>query len=583
MSPSAENRNSGKDPKRLYTAYQVADLLGATPGAVMDWMQKGWLPYKRLPDGPVRISEKGLLKFLKGRGVAIELVMAKAVLRDQERRRKRGESPDTPLANAKPLPLPAFVTAAAEHQPESEEAQTMKTHDEPFRDDAKLRDDVTDLESEALLEMEASPINQPPEEMDLGPIDVDEEYRKVSDDERIDTAEPAPPPDSAAAQVADAILRDAVSSGASHVHLSAGEQGLDLRMRIRGVLHEKPTFRDRLPKGLAPQLIGRLKSLASLDGEPVRSARSGGFTAAVGGKNVEMQMSVLPTDDGEKMVIRLPRAAVELMSLAELGLGGADEADLRALLAQESGLIVLAAPPRNCAKATLLAMLEEIRTAGRNVVTLEKTIAGQIAGAARTRVDVHGGLSFAEASAALGEQDADVVLIEELRDPATAAEAVEAAVDGALVLASMRASSAVSAVSDLLEMGIEPWPLASVLLAVVAQRSVRKLCDVCKKPLEPDAQSLAAVGLKLSETDGPIFGPLGCDKCAKTGFSGRINLFSMLRTGPSVMAAIRRASEPDVLLEAARQSGAKSLQSAAREAILAGKISPAQCRRALAR
>ena len=129
MSPSAENRKSGKDPKRLYTAYQVADLLGAIPGAVMDWMQKGWLPYKRLPDGPVRITEKGLLKFLKGRGVAIELVMAKAVLREQERRRKRGEVPVTQPADEKPLPLPAFVTAAAENSSGPEEAQTWTNAD----------------------------------------------------------------------------------------------------------------------------------------------------------------------------------------------------------------------------------------------------------------------------------------------------------------------------------------------------------------------------------------------------------------------------------------------------------------------
>ena len=392
------------------------------------------------------------------------------------------------------------------------------------------------------------------------------------------TVQPADfePARSPAAQVAEAIFRDALASRASDIHLTPQDNGLSLRLRIDGVLHEKTNFKQKLPTQLGSELIGYLKFLAGIDLAQTARPQVRQFQLRVDDQAIRARLAIFPTIHGERIVIHLLDRPDARPTLAQLDLVAEDQADLRALLGRAGGLIVVAAPVRSQRSYTLRAVLAEMNTAGKNIVVIEKSVACEVEGASHAQVDPHGMFTYADAMAAATDQDADIVMIDDLRDPATAGAALEAALDGATVLAGMRAVSAPIAAATLLEMNLEPWPLASALSAVVAVRCVRRLCPHCRKTFRPDGETLTRLYLQREKLGEAVCQPVGCENCARTGYVGIVGVVAMMRIDPKVVATIRGCARVSLIREAATQAGMKPLRQAAIDLVHAGETALAE-------
>ncbi len=388
--------------ERLFSTYQIADLFGISEAAVADWVRKGWLPVRDMPGQQVRISEKGLVQFLKDRGIDMEAIMAKVA-----------------------------TDEAGKQLPETVPPSTVAVPPE-----------------------ESSP--PPPEEpLPVPPAVVAEEVEH-SESQPVDPA----------AQLAEAVLQDAVARGVSHIHLDSCRDGLSLRVRIDGVLHDKPNFGSRLPSGLGPRLIVHLKTLAGLNVTETACSQTGRFRCNVKGCDVDFRLATCPTVHGERLVIHIPGREEGTLALSQIGLGDDDLSLLRCLLAEPCGLIIVA-DPSGSPKATMLrAMLAEVNTPCRDIIALESRGEIRIEGVSRCRVDRDKGFTAADALPASRDQDVDVIMLDDIPDRSTAAVTVEAAQDGTLVLAGIFARNPADAMEMMLE-SAKPWALASALLAVI--------------------------------------------------------------------------------------------------------------------
>jgi type II secretory ATPase GspE/PulE/Tfp pilus assembly ATPase PilB-like protein len=387
--------------ERFFTTYQVAKLVGQTPGTIAEWIQDGTLPAREFPDGPTRVPESGLVEFLK----------------------QRGANPREILAGAKDF---QNVVESA-----SQEAAPVTAPVEPV-----LEEDIVPEETKA----------------------VDQDL-------------------SAESQVADAMLADAVASGADQLHLEPRRHGLTLRLRIGGALREKNNFTARLPARLAQKLIDHFKSLARMEVHERRRPQSGTAAQPIDGREMELHVSTCPTSHGEKACIRLVDPLQQACTLSELALSSEDQSRLRKILSVPGTMVIVAGPPRRGRSAALLAMLNETVRPDRNVVTIGWRMEGEIPGVNQSRIDPAAGFTYAEAMGTFEMQDADVILIQDLRDPVTAAAAVEAARDGRTIVAGMIATDAAAAAASLLEMGVEPWVLAGALSAIVEERPAGQGAD----------------------------------------------------------------------------------------------------------
>jgi len=404
--------------ERLFTPYEVAKLLGQTPGTIVAWIQEGALPVRDFPDGPARIPEQGLNEFIRRRG--------------QEAMKA----------------LPQTEPAEPARQP-ADEIEALQ----------RLADELPAAEAEAPREAEAL--------MEQGPLG-EAELPQAAPKEPAEAGRAV----SAESQIADAILADAAEAEADQIHLEPLGEGLRLRTRAGGVLREKPNFAARLPAELAPKLIDHLKSLANVDVNERRRPQGGTFSRIFDGREIQVQLSTCPTAAGEKVFLRLADAA-RAAGLSQLGLDEADELRLRDILAAGGGMIIIAGPPRKDRSAAVDALAREAVRADRNVAAASRGPRDEIDGVNQTWIDPAAGLTYAEAVRTFEMQDADVIAIDDLRDPPTALAAMEAARDGRTIIAGMIAADAAAAVAALVEMGLEPWPLSQTLSAIIEQRRAR--------------------------------------------------------------------------------------------------------------
>jgi len=534
---------------RLYTTYQVANLLGVTPGTVAQWIRNGELRFKRLPDQQIRIGEKHLVTFLKERGIDIEEVMARTVLESSgeeeaetdetgapaleageqtEFVQAESQGPQTEGSAEGPSPieeLAAEVTRSTPPQPAPVPVEPAQDETQPTPKEAPAPQPQTQ-EAQA-------PATSPAKEPEPAPAE-----------------EPPQPAPAAAAsgggeparQVIEAVLTDAAARGASHIHLDAGPEGPSLRLRADGRLRDKPSFAARLPKGVQGELFGRLKSLAGLDREQSRLPQAGQFTRQIEGREVHFRLSTCPTTDGERMTIRLYDPARALPRLDQLGLEERDLAALRRILAGGEGMVLVAGPDNEANAAVQRAMLAEIDAAGRNLLVVDKPAPHSLPGAALVPVDPVAGLGFGVAARAALEADADAVVITQFREPTTARLAAEAAVEGRFVLLGTRAVGAGEAVEQLLATGVEPWPLAQGLRAVVAQLPLRKLCEHCKRKVGDAAAALRPLGVSAEDLAGEPFEAVGCDRCRQTGYQGTLRAVSVVLIEGQAARAIQTGS-----------------------------------------
>lgn len=540
--------------ERLFSTYQIADLLGASHGAVINWIEKGWLPVKHLPGKQVRISEKGLVRFLKERGIDMNAIMAKVAA--SEGQGSGGmESMNASPSKGPDIPLPDELRVDTAIDATFPEAAAVS------EEDSVLKPLLVKVESSAPEEFPS-----PQEPPSSGPAVDDEAAPAV--------AKPVDP----AVQVADALLEDAAARRVSHIHLDSVPDGLSLRVRIDGVLYERANFKSRLPKELAPRLIAHFKGLAGLEAAETDRPQEGRFGFTVDGREMDLRLTTCPTVYGQRLVIHLLERDEGISALPQLGFAKEDLSRLEVMLDGRCGLILVTGLPGSGRATTLRAMLAGIDAAGRSLIAVESSGETRIEGVSRISVD--DGFTSAEALGGLGGQDADVIMVDDITDGSAMSAAVAAALAGRLVLAGLFARSTAVVLEMMLE-SAKRWPLASALLGVISQRTVRRICPECRREVTPTADLLDRLNIRADDVNFPICRGDGCDACSRTGYSGRTGLFSLLPADGAVAAAMRSGAGADEIEIAAERAGMKSLRRAGLDKVRAGITSLEEIARVL--
>jgi type IV pilus assembly protein PilB len=320
----------------------------------------------------------------------------------------------------------------------------------------------------------------------------------------------------------DRIIASAIEQRASDIHIEPQERDIRIRYRIDGVLAEAMTTR----KALSAGITSRLKVMSNLDISEKRLPQDGRMSFKVNGRTVDLRVATLPTAWGEKVVLRILDHSAQLLTLADLGLDARDLAVYREAIARPYGAVLLTGPTGSGKTSTMYATLLEINSSERNIVTVENPVEARLEGMTQIQVDTKTGLTFANALRSILRSDPDVLMVGEMRDRETAHIGIEAAQTGHLVLSTLHTNDSASAVTRLVEMGVEPFLVASSLQCIVAQRLARRLCTECREAYEPSRQLLAENGIEMAIDQ--LYRPVGCRACAKTGYRGRIALFEVM-------------------------------------------------------
>ena len=361
-------------------------------------------------------------------------------------------------------------------------------------------------------------------------------------------------------RMVDVLLADAVRSGASDVHVEPQKGELRIRYRVDGVLREVMT----VPRGATASVVSRIKILAGMDIAERRRPQDGRARVTADGDVVEARVSTLPTLHGEKVVIRLLPAAEDVPQLPRTGLAPRQLAQLEEALAQSQGLVLITGPTGSGKTNTMYASIQHLRMPGLNIVTLEDPVEVQVAGITQVQVHERSGLTFARGLRSVLRQDPDVVLVGEVRDPETAELALKASLTGHLVLTTLHTNDAVAAVTRLVDMGVEPFLVASSLTLVVAQRLVRRPCARCAEPYLPSEETLDLLGLHARDLEGatPLRGT-GCADCGNTGYRGRTGVFEVLPVTPGLRKVLLHSPTESALRAAAAEQGMLTLRGSA--------------------
>ncbi len=318
----------------------------------------------------------------------------------------------------------------------------------------------------------------------------------------------------------NALFLQAVKEKASDIHIEPYEKELDVRLRIDGILQKVLSP----PKIIQDALVSRVKIMANLDIAEKRLPQDGRIRLIIGGKDIDIRVSIVPTTYGERAVLRLLDRSYGIMNLEELGLSSRENNLFEELLLRTSGILLVTGPTGSGKTTTLYAALNKIYSEEKNIITVEDPVEYQIKGIGQIHVNPKIGLSFAAGLRSILRQDPDVIMVGEIRDFETAEIAIQASLTGHLVLSTLHTNDAPSAITRLLDMGVEPFLVASSLMAVLAQRLVRTLCPFCKESYIPYESEI-----KYFETaPEKLFKANGCIKCRHSGYLGRTGIFELL-------------------------------------------------------
>ena len=350
----------------------------------------------------------------------------------------------------------------------------------------------------------------------------------------------------------NALLTQAVREGASDIHIEPFETRSVVRFRLDGVLRDivEP---QRVLHGV---LVSRIKIMAQLDIAEKRLPQDGRITLRLAGRPVDVRVSTLPTGHGERVVMRLLDKQAGRLDLEQLGMAQDTQAALEQLIRQPHGIILVTGPTGSGKTTTLYAALSRLDSTKLNIMTVEDPIEYDLDGIGQTQVNSKINMDFARALRSILRQDPDVIMIGEIRDLETAQIAVQASLTGHLVLATLHTNDAAGAVTRLVDMGVEPFLVASSLIGVLAQRLVRRICPECRKPHHADKAEQEMLALKKKEAESlDIFGPVGCAACSFTGYQGRTGIYELLSVDDTLRELIHdSASEERIRSHALSQN-----------------------------
>jgi type IV pilus assembly protein PilB len=354
------------------------------------------------------------------------------------------------------------------------------------------------------------------------------------------------------------LINQAISDRASDIHIEPTERDLRVRYRIDGVLHDA----HRSPKSIQNGVVSRLKIMADMNIAERRVPQDGRMSVNHQGRRIDLRVATLPTVWGEKVVARILDNTNTKLGLDDLGFSEGNFRRFEASYTKPYGMILATGPTGSGKSTTLYATLNLLNRSDVNVITVEDPVEYRLVGINQVQTNAKAGLTFASALRSILRSDPDIVLIGEIRDHETARIAIEAALTGHLVLSTLHTNDAPSAVTRLVEMGIEPFLVGSALDAVVAQRLCRSLCDRCREPYTPTPDELTVVGYPWSEGDAlpTLYRAGGCPTCARTGYLGRMALHEVMTVTEDISRmAVTRASTDDIARKA-REQGMTSLK-----------------------
>jgi len=378
-------------------------------------------------------------------------------------------------------------------------------------------------------------------------------------------------------KLVNSLLHNAVKERASDVHLEPFEREIRVRFRIDDVLYEpiKP-----LPRALQASIVSRIKIMGGLNIAEKRLPQDGRIRLKIAGRDYDVRLSTLPVAFGERVVMRLLPRTQDLLDLEKLGFDGAQLEVMERLINRPNGIILVTGPTGSGKTTTLYGALSRINSTDKNIITIEDPVEIQLPGVGQIEVNSKVGLTFANGLRSVLRQDPNVILVGEIRDLETAEIAIQASLTGHLVFSTLHTNDAASAITRLVDMGVEPFLVGSSLVAVLAQRLVRVLCPDCKEAYEATAEELAQIGIKKGDRSVRLYRPAGCASCNYTGYRGRIGIMELMQVDDDIRALVSQNIDSKTIKNKAVAKGMHPLRTDGARRVLTGMTSVAEVLRA---
>ncbi|MBI5419928.1 MAG: type II secretion system ATPase GspE [Deltaproteobacteria bacterium] len=361
------------------------------------------------------------------------------------------------------------------------------------------------------------------------------------------------------------LLFRAIKERSSDIHVEPYEKELTIRNRVDGILYPMVAA----PRKWHAPVVSRIKVMAGLDIAEKRLPQDGRIRIRIGGKEIDVRVSIVPTAFGERAVLRLLDRSSLVLGIEDIGLSPADLSLFERFLSRSNGIILVTGPTGSGKTTTLYGALRRLDSGTKNIITIEDPIEYQIRGIGQIQVNPKIHLTFASGLRSILRQDPDIIMVGEIRDAETAEIAIQASLTGHLVLSTLHTNDSASAVTRLVDMGIEPFLVASSLSAVIAQRLVRKLCPACRVPYTPSSAQWAKLGLH-GPPAGPFHAAAGCADCMHTGYVGRAGIFEILPADDRLRGLILTRSDADGIKAFAVSRGMRTILAAGAEKVREG-------------
>ncbi len=414
-------------------------------------------------------------------------------------------------------------------------------------------------------------------EFDTGDIDFgpssDDDDEDISIEQLRELSEEAP-----VIKLANLIISRGISDGGSDIHIEPAKDFVRVRLRVDGILNEIM----RVPKKVQASLISRFKIMAEMDIATKRSPQDGRIGAVIDGRQFDFRVSTLPSVFGEKIVLRILDKGSVSVGLHKLGMLPETMEKFEGLISRTYGIILVTGPTGSGKSTTLYSVLSKLNSGEKNILTIEDPVEYELEGLTQVQINNRAGLTFPAGLRTMLRQDPDIAMVGEIRDAETAIIATEAALTGHLVLSTLHTNDAPGAMTRLVEMGIEPFLIASSVIGVLAQRLVRVICPKCKEQYTPPRDAVRRLGIEL-ESDAKVtfYRGRGCDLCRGSGYKGRLGVYELMVVNDQLRDLVLQKCSSHVLREAAIDSGMKTLKDDAVAKILLGQTTLEECLRVI--